>query len=429
MGDDCDGKSPALSHEIETLSEQIKLYPVVGSTERLKLQKQKFEKQLKLAEILEEQRVKDVQKEALESGMVLNLAMPAQVDGDECPLCFSPFEGPKMGGPATYCFLPCCRKFICSSCNDEAGQMVEKAETEEELLAVQASCMQCPFCRRDIPADEAGITKQLIASAERGCMYAQYMLGGMLLDGEDIKKDEKQAVVWYQRAAAQGHIDSQNILGQLYFSGCSDVGIDQSHEKAREYFSKCALQGCAHSQFLLGFLEFENNKHDVALKWYTLSAAQEYPEAMEILALFDLFDECGMESSLHRDFLLAKKAALVGSPRAQYHYARLLMRAATEAYDGLCILPGYCVLPEAYYFAQKALTENDDPSSEEKFAELVQILESNRDERCRCCRKPPAADERLRCCTRCHAVAYCNNRDCQRNHWEMGHQVDCFVPP
>lgn len=55
----------------------------------------------------------------------------------------------------------------------------------------------------------------LKAKAESGDMAAQYDLAICYQSGSGIKKDEKQAALWFMRAAARGHVEAKAILGML----------------------------------------------------------------------------------------------------------------------------------------------------------------------------------------------------------------------
>jgi hypothetical protein len=47
-------------------------------------------------------------------------------------------------------------------------------------------------------------------------------------------------VALFKKAAEQGHVDAQNNLGALYFTG---EGVDRDEQKAIEWFEKAAAQG------------------------------------------------------------------------------------------------------------------------------------------------------------------------------------------
>lgn len=56
---------------------------------------------------------------------------------------------------------------------------------------------------------------QTIANAEQGDPSAQFALGSFYLGGSRQIRDFDKAVHWFGLAAAQGHPDAQNNLGQL----------------------------------------------------------------------------------------------------------------------------------------------------------------------------------------------------------------------
>lgn len=62
---------------------------------------------------------------------------------------------------------------------------------------------------------EAAYSRKLKAKAEEGDMTAQYDLALCFQSGSGIRKDEKQAALWFMRAAAQGHVEAKAIVGML----------------------------------------------------------------------------------------------------------------------------------------------------------------------------------------------------------------------
>lgn len=51
------------------------------------------------------------------------------------------------------------------------------------------------------------------ATAEQGDAEAQYMLGMIYSFGEDAARDKPVATFWLQKAAEQGHVKAQRMLG------------------------------------------------------------------------------------------------------------------------------------------------------------------------------------------------------------------------
>ncbi len=61
------------------------------------------------------------------------------------------------------------------------------------------------------------------AATEFADMHAQYNLGLMYLEGAGITKDVRRGARWLRLAADKQHIESQAVLGRLYFSGIEGV--------------------------------------------------------------------------------------------------------------------------------------------------------------------------------------------------------------
>lgn len=61
------------------------------------------------------------------------------------------------------------------------------------------------------------------AATEFGDVHAQYNLGLMYLDGSGIEKDVRRGARWLRLAADKQHMESQAVLGRLYFNGIEGV--------------------------------------------------------------------------------------------------------------------------------------------------------------------------------------------------------------
>jgi hypothetical protein len=54
--------------------------------------------------------------------------------------------------------------------------------------------------------------------ADQGDADAQWQMGVRYHNGEDVPRDDVQAMQWFQRAAEQGHVTAQGALGAYYFA-------------------------------------------------------------------------------------------------------------------------------------------------------------------------------------------------------------------
>jgi len=61
--------------------------------------------------------------------------------------------------------------------------------------------------------------KSHLAKAKKGDAQAQYSLGMMYSNGNQVKKDFKEAAKWWRKSAEQGHALSQAFLALSYFRG------------------------------------------------------------------------------------------------------------------------------------------------------------------------------------------------------------------
>jgi TPR repeat protein len=90
-----------------------------------------------------------------------------------------------------------------------------------------------------------------------------------------VEQDDKQAVIWYRKAAEQGDAEAQNNLAVMYANG---KGTIQDKEQAVFWFHKAADQGEAMAQLNLGRMYFngEGVQQDViqAYMWTDLAAEQ-----------------------------------------------------------------------------------------------------------------------------------------------------------
>ena len=77
-------------------------------------------------------------------------------------------------------------------------------------------------------------------AAEQGNVDAQSLLGAMYANGEGVAQDYKQAVVWTRKAAEQGNAKAQRLLGITYGIG---VGVLQDNKLAYVWSSVSAANG------------------------------------------------------------------------------------------------------------------------------------------------------------------------------------------
>ncbi len=152
--------------------------------------------------------------------------------------------------------------------------------------------------------------------AEQGNAEAQYRVGWMYQTGKGTEANNEVAIVWYKKAANQGHLSAQNNLCSADLSAQNfqeaavwcDKAANQNHPKAQfllammylngqgfakdeaksaQWLLKSAQQGYAASQYKLGFFYKEGvgvaKDREAAKKYWEQAAAQNYKNAADHL--------------------------------------------------------------------------------------------------------------------------------------------------
>ncbi len=110
-------------------------------------------------------------------------------------------------------------------------------------------------------------------AVDQGVSRAMLDLGVMYLHGNGVDQDYAQAKALFTQAVRHGHIKAPRFLGQLYEEG---LGVPIDYAKARQYYQMACAQGDVTAAARLGWL-YERGlgvtKSDrEALKWYRMAA-------------------------------------------------------------------------------------------------------------------------------------------------------------
>lgn len=123
-------------------------------------------------------------------------------------------------------------------------------------------------------------------AAETGQAQEQYELGQAYLTGQGVEKDEEKALLWFARAADNGHPDAQYIMGvnELEASGEDS----QRRRDAYSLLESAADQGQSDAMKLIAKAYYEGDavSRDLAWssRWYGKLAEGGSPDAQFILA-------------------------------------------------------------------------------------------------------------------------------------------------
>ncbi len=110
-------------------------------------------------------------------------------------------------------------------------------------------------------------------AAEGGWRQAQTDLGGLYMyGGKGVTIDGAKAREWFNRAAAQGSMEAEYFLGELYRRG---LGVKADMEEAKKHWRRAAEGGIAEAQQRLGHQQvLYPESFSEGLEWLQRAATQ-----------------------------------------------------------------------------------------------------------------------------------------------------------
>jgi len=118
----------------------------------------------------------------------------------------------------------------------EAASKVSGQSATDHSSSDQRSADQRP------PAKSLADLRKL---ADQGDADAQWQMGVRYHNGEDVSRDDVQAMQWFLRAAEQGHVTAQATLGAYYWAG---RGVPQDLSRAYFWSALALAQGDENSK-------------------------------------------------------------------------------------------------------------------------------------------------------------------------------------
>lgn len=163
--------------------------------------------------------------------------------------------------------------------NEYIARDAKKAREWFERAAKQGVA-EAHFFLGEIYAQGDGIERDLKRAvdewshaAQAEIAEAEYRLGVFFLNEEN---DNKQGMMWCQRAANHAHIDAALLLGKMYAQGYKSLSPDMN--EAAKWYLRAAEGGNAQAQYVYGLMCLTGSGIPVdkeqGLRWITLSAGQ-----------------------------------------------------------------------------------------------------------------------------------------------------------
>ncbi len=112
--------------------------------------------------------------------------------------------------------------------------------------------------------------------ADYGDPESQFVIAKAYDIGKEVDQNPKKAVVFYEKAGDQGHIDACMRLGEIYRE---NKWIKRDDEKSLYWYSKAAKAGYVQAQLKVSELYKEQGNYDVAVQWLESGLKQLFPES------------------------------------------------------------------------------------------------------------------------------------------------------
>ena len=175
-------------------------------------------------------------------------------EGDFCPICTLPIPLPIN----TYSvFEVCCMTRVCNGC---------------AAAAHIRGMFDCAFCRTPLPDNDAEKFSLVQARVEKKDPAAINHLGDKYYFGAlelGLQKDSQKAVELWTEAADLGSIEALDNLGNAY---CDGNGVQEDEAKGIYFYEIAAMQGDVSSRHNIGVIEGQKGNHDRALRHFLISA-------------------------------------------------------------------------------------------------------------------------------------------------------------
>jgi len=349
---------------------------------------------------------------------------------------------------------------------NDAGSAEERMP--DLILIAQQVIKPCPICNSAPPQSQKDFIRGLQRCADAGQASAQYDLANCLTDGgRGVQKDERKALKLFRQAANQGHtmaqailMDSymkedrpggpdyvsakhwaekccdanavaQNCLGHLYANGFG--GVPKDVVKAAELLRKSAEQG-----YPPGILHYAVSCTKVArfaeaLEWFVKGGTDETDLILHQRAIAEcqyraahiLYTNSELENIVASNFW-AQRAKRNGLPDADR-----LCKILNDVIWRACACCGNespkdrCNACRGAAYCSGGCQVRDWPRHKQACRELPKIIAKPMkysSQECSFCGVENYND--LKQCGRCNGAYYCDNNDCQKQHWPI-HRGEC----
>ncbi len=184
-----------------------------------------------------------------------------------------------------------------------AQRLAYKTDNVQDTEEWSRKILKIPPKSQQLSDDLRSMVDWFRLSAEQGYAPAQYELGSIYAiglsriqpkeseDQDDVQqraKEKEEAIKWLMKAAEQGWVRAQYVLGMAYGFG-SDELTSANFINAKEWLELAANQGHSRAQYELAELFYKGDGNtryeEKAIKWYRVAAEQGMADAQYRLGI------------------------------------------------------------------------------------------------------------------------------------------------
>jgi putative methionine-R-sulfoxide reductase with GAF domain len=141
------------------------------------------------------------------------------------------------------------------------GPVIARRWTSSVQASPQRASIETVSERATVPNPYPMSLADMQRLADNGDADAQWQMGVRFHNGEDVPRDDAQAMQWFQRAAEQGNVAAQRALGAYYFAG---RGVPSDFSKAYFWSAIAGAQGDEMSKSRLPVLALQMTQSQIA---------------------------------------------------------------------------------------------------------------------------------------------------------------------
>ena len=183
-----------------------------------------------------------------------------------CLLCWLPIALPIRKHSL---FKACCMKLVCKGC----------------LLALHRRGMQekCPFCRMPEPkSDAARLALVQKRASAKDPVAIESIATAYYMGSYGLQQDIPWAIELWTEAARLGNLIAHCNLGCRYYYG---KDVEQDVARGISHLQHAAIQGQPSSRYDLGYHEYENANHELAVRHWMISAKMGYEISLDAIKI------------------------------------------------------------------------------------------------------------------------------------------------